>query len=540
MLPGRKYTPQDLIEMAWRRKWFIVVPMLFGIYGGLIVSSRIKDMYRSEMLIQVVPQRVPDSYVRSTVTMRAEDRLNALSQQVMSRTELERTINEMNLYQADLQRFPIEDVVERMRSNIALEVVRSQRDGRDADAFYVRFTYPDREIATRVTERLGALFIDLNARDRGDLADATNDFLQAQLVEARQRLEQTEKRLEQFRERNAGKLPSQLSFNMQAIQSTQLEVQALVESLARDRDRKLMLERLYNDAQAENVAPQPAPAAAAPASTDPSAGLPAGASVQQQLTAARQLLARLELRLTQQHPDVVRAKRQIRELEERESQEAAAAPKGTTKPVVTGLTTEQLARRDRLQEMRAQIESLERQITFRETQEQRLRSTVSDYQRRIEQVPGVESEMVALTRDYETQQNAYKDLLTKSEQSKVAAELEKKQIGEQFRVLDPAKPPVRPTGIARVQVNAIGAVAGLVVGLLIAAALELGNTTFRSASDVVDSLQLPVVALVSYVENDDDLRRRRFYRALQSAAIAVTMIAGGIGFWTLQLWKHIR
>jgi capsular polysaccharide biosynthesis protein len=169
-----------------------------------------------------------------------------------------------------------------------------------------------------------------------------------------------------------------------------------------------------------------------------------------------------------------------------------------------------------------------------------LRGTVSEYQRRIEQVPGVESEMVALTRDYETQQNAYKDLLTKSEQSKVAAELEKKQIGEQFRVLDPAKPPVRPTGIARVQVNAIGAVAGLLLGVLIAAALELGNTTFRSASDIVDSLQLPVVALVSYVENDDDLRRRRFYRVLQSAAIAVVVIAGGVGIWALQLWKHIR
>src|SRR5262245_19453760 len=138
-----------------------------------------------------------------------------------------------------------------MRTRTVVQPVLSMNNsGRhDAEAFYIRFTYHDAETAARVTERLGSLFIDQNARDRGVLADTTDDFLQTQLDEARKALELQEQRLEQFRERHAGRLPSQLQFNMQAIQNTQMQLQSLVESLARDRDRKLMLERLHNDSE---------------------------------------------------------------------------------------------------------------------------------------------------------------------------------------------------------------------------------------------------------------------------------------------------
>src|SRR5262245_26487687 len=246
MLPGRNYTPFDFAAMAWRRSWLIVGGLLLGAYAALVASSQLQDTFQSEMLIQVIPQRVPDSYVQSTVTMRTEERLNALSQQVLSRTALEALINEMNLYSERRLRLPMQDVVDLMRKDVRVDPVGGSN--READAFYVRFMYTDREIAPKVTERLGGLFIDLNAKDRGQLAQATNDFLESQLAETRQQLEAQERKLEEFRQRNAGRLPTQLESNMQAIQSTQLSIQAQVESIARDRDRKLMLERLYRDA----------------------------------------------------------------------------------------------------------------------------------------------------------------------------------------------------------------------------------------------------------------------------------------------------
>jgi polysaccharide chain length determinant protein (PEP-CTERM system associated) len=539
MLPGRQLTPTLIASVAWRHHWLIAGALVAGVYGGLVVSSQLKDMYQSEMLIQVVPQGIPDAYVRSTVTMRTEDRINALSQQVMSRTALERLIEEMNLYPEERALQPMQDVVERMRGVVKVAVVTSQQSG-ETDAFYVRYTYADPEIATRVTERLGGLFIDLNARDRGNLAESTSDFLKTQLADARRKLEEQELRLEQFRQRNAGRLPSQLSFNMQAIQSTQLAVQAHVESLARDRDRKLMLERLNNDYQVESatVVPPSVPLAGQQQTSEPPT--PAGLTAQQRLVLAREALQNLRLRLTPEHPDIARANRLIEELDKRVADEAAQAALGTDIPASPlALTPEQRARQERTQQMRAEIDSLARQITFKEAEEQRLRATLADYASRIEAVPGVESEWIALTRDYETQQASYKDLLTKSEQSQVAVELERRQIGEQFRVLDPARPPVRPVGVRRLQVNAIASFAGLALGLALAALLELRDTTFRSGDEVLDVLQLPLLASVPYVMIDQDRQRVKRQRRLNSAALVVMAAAGGYGIWALRLWNYV-
>jgi uncharacterized protein involved in exopolysaccharide biosynthesis len=230
----------------------------------------------------------------------------------------------------------------------------------------------------------------------------------------------------------------------------------------------------------------------------------------------------------------------IEELEKRIADEAAQAALGIETPApAVALTPEQRARQERAQQMRAEIDSLARQIAFKEAEEQRLRATLADYSTRIEAVPGIESEWIALTRDYETQQAAYKDLLTKSEQSQVAVELERRQIGEQFRILDPARPPVRPVGVRRLQVNAIASFAGLALGLALAALLELRDTTFRSGDDVLDVLQLPLLASVPYVMIDQDRRRAQRRRRLSSAAVVLMAAAGGYGIWALSLWRYV-
>jgi polysaccharide chain length determinant protein (PEP-CTERM system associated) len=536
MLPGRQYDVKDYAAIAWRRKWLIIIPAVLFLYGALIVCSRLPEIYQSEMLIQVVPQRIPDAYVRSTVTMRIEDRINSLAEQIVSRTELERLINQMDLYPAERSRLPMQDVVELMRNQVVVEPVRS-RNRQDVDSFYIRFSYHDPNVVARVTERLGTLFIDVNSRDRENHAKATSNFLQSQLEDSRGRLEALEMKLKKFREENSGRLPTQLTFNMQAMQTAQLQAQAVVESLARDRDRKLMLERLYADSQQEVVL-QPAPGGAP---TQDGNGVMAGmvGTTAQQLAAARENLRRLELRLKAEHPDVIRAKRVIGDLEEKLAGETTADRKEGGLPAVTGETAEQANRRARLQQMRADIESLDRQIRFKETEERRIRETLADFQSRIEQVPGVESEWIALTRDYDTQQAAYRELLAKSDDAKLASELEQRQIGEQFRILDPARAPIRPTGVNRLQVNAVGTGIGFALGLLLAAIVEFRDRSFRHSKDVIDVLKLPVIALVPRILHPEDLRRRVRNRRLALATVVIGLVAGGYGFWVMQLWKHI-
>ena len=529
MLPGRQYTPFYILSLAWRRRWLIVTPLVVCTMAGLIISASLPDVYQSDMLIQVVPQRIPDSFVRPTVTIKTEDRIEAVTQQVKSRTQLEQIINELGLYPIERQRLPMEDVVEIMRASITTDLVRPNRN-EPAEAFHVRFTYGDPGVATKVTQRLGALYIDRNARERGHLAEATDAFLEGKLTDARVQLEAQERRLEEFRERNAGKLPSQTEFNMQSIQSASAQAQSLVESIARDRDRKLMLERLYNDAQAEPVviAP-PAPGATAEAAA-------ASATPQQQLEMARQTLARLRLRLKPEHPDVVRLTRTIAELETKAA-EAAAAP--AEAPPVVALSAAETARRDRLQSMRAEIESLDRQIAFKEAEERRLRASIAEHQQRIEAVPGVESEWVALTRDYETLNLAYRSLLTKSQDAKVARDMEKDQIGEQFRVLDPARVPVRPIGPNRIQVNGVAIALGLALGLGLVGLLEIRDSSYRTETDVFQALALPVLALVPLVLNDRDRARARRRRWIATGAATIFLSASGYVFWAMKLWKHV-
>ena len=526
MLPGRDYSIGDYGGMAWRHRWAILACTIVGLYVGLLISSQLEDVYQSEMLVQVVPQRVPDEYVRSSVRMRTEERLMSLSQQVMSRTQLEHLIDELGLYPRERASQPMQDVVQHMRENI--EVAPAETG---ADAFYVRFSYSDRETATLVTERLGSLFINTNARDRGDLAQATNDFLQTQLEESRTKLEEQERRLEDFRQRNAGRLPTQLDFNMQAIHRAQMELQSRVEAVARDRDRKLILERLYQEAQGDALIVQDRPNDVDPYA--PLTGTPA-----EQLVRARANLDRLRLRLTPEHPDILRAERTIRDLEER----VAAEPQTVTARAATGplvLTPAQAARRERINDLKNEIDSIEREIRAKEAETSQLRGTIAQYQRRIEQVPELETEWIALTRDYDTQQAAYKSLLTKSEDAQVATDLERRQIGEQFRVIDPARPPVRPTGIARVRVNAIGALAGLVLGLLIAGIREWRDTTFKSPSEIADVLNLPLLALIPYLATDADRRRFEWQRTRTVAATTGVLAIGGYVFWRMELWKHI-
>jgi polysaccharide chain length determinant protein (PEP-CTERM system associated) len=531
MLPGKKYNVDDIVRTLRRRLWLLLLPPAIGLFVALVVSAGLPNLYQSETLIAIVPQRVPDSFVRSTVTLRTEERLDALATQVKSRTLIERMISDLDLYRDERERLPMEDVVELMRKGIDVQPEAPRRGPRGPEplhAIRVRFTYSDPKVAAVVTQRLGSLFVDQNARDRGVLAEATNKFLETQLAEARQRLEETERRLEAFRERHGNELPTQMQSNLQVMQNTQMQIQALTEALARDRDRKLMLERLYNEAQAEPAVTPIQPPQAAPADAATSAGTP-----EQQLATLRATLSRLLLKLRPEHPDVVRVKRLIAELET----QVQEAPAGEPAPPV--LTYEEQQRRERLRSMRAEIESLDRQTQFKDSEVLRLRGLVAEYQRRVEAVPGVESEWLLLTRDYETQQNAYKDLLGKSEQSKVAVDLERRQIGEQFKVLDPAGVPVRPISPNRIRINGIGLAIGLFLGLGIAAILEFRDSSFRTERDVVEALALPVLALVPYVTTTTERTRRA--RLQLSVATAAGLVAIGAGYvaWTMRLWNFV-
>ena len=527
MLPGKKLTARDFLAIARRRWPLVAAPAAIGLFGGLIVSASTPNRFQSQMLIAVVPQGVPDSYVRSTVTMRIEDRIGTLAEEMRSRAQLEPLITELDLYPEERKRLPMQDVVDLMHADI--EIAPVVRRGQPVTSLTMTFEYPDAILAARVTERLGALLVNQNARERSRLAASASNFLAAQVKEAQERLEAHERKLKEFRERYSGRLPSQLEFNHQALQAARLEVQRITDALARDRNQKLVLEQLYRAAETQPIVTTPVASAQSPA--DGSSATPTG-TAKQKLQTARATLQAYEQKYKDDHPDVVRQRRLVARLEKEVASETPDSP-------AAAVTLEEVQRRERLEQMKSEIAGLDRQIAFKQLEEQKLTAVVADYQGRIEAVPGLESEWVKLTRDYEILQQSHKDLLAKAEASKVSLELELDQVGEQFRIVEPARVPVRPIAPLRIQINGIGAGIGLVVGLGLLALLELRDSSFRHERDVLDVLALPVLAVVPYVENSHDRARRFRQRLLVTAGLVMAVAAAGYVTWTMELWRHI-
>ena len=539
MLPGQQLTFDSVLKLLRRKRWWLIVPTFAGVLGGLLYSRSQPSLYRSDAVIQVVPQRVPESYVSSTVTERVEDRLRALSQQVLSRTQLEKLVVDFNLFPAERQRMPLEDVIIKMAGRVRIEPLttgQSSRRDTQSEAFRVSFDYENPIVAQKVVEQLARYFVDTNLKDRNTQAEQTSTFLEAQLTDARGRLEAQEQKLKVFRERHSGRLPTQMQTNMQAIQNTQMALQGVVGSLETDRSRKLMLERLYADASAEVAAGAAAPVAA-PA---PGAALPANAPPQQKLEVARTQLAQMETRLSPKHPDIGRMKRVIEDLEKQvaaaEAQRPVSPDSGQAGPPAT---SEEARRRDQLREMRAEIEGLTRQIEFKESEERRMRALITEYQGRLEAVPGIESEWISLTRDYDTLQETYRQLLAKSENSKMAASLETRQIGERFNILDSPRVPLKPHSPNRLQINLAGSAAGLGLGLLLIGLAYFRDNTMKSEADVLGAIDLPVLVLLPFVSTAEDLARAARRKRLVTAAVVVVTVATAAMAWYLRLWKYV-
>jgi polysaccharide chain length determinant protein (PEP-CTERM system associated) len=521
----RSYTPDEIARVIAKRRWIVLVPFALGIAATPLLSRFAPPLYRSETLIMIVPQRVPDNYVKATVTESVDERLPAINDQILSRSRLERIIQELDLYK-DLRASQVmEDVVARMRSDVTPTLIGDgKRD--PINSFRITYVSDNPETARKVTERLASLYIEQNISDRENQAEATSQFLDSQLQDAKRRLVEQEKKLEEYRKRHSGQLPTQLQGNLQAIQNANLQLQSLNESNNRAQERRLLIERQIADTLA---VPLPAPPVAVGAEG------PVPTTTAQQLELARARLAGYLQRYTPDHPEVVSLERYVAELVAKVEQET---PLGAT-PTVTekAISPAEAAQKKRILDLQAELTVIDHQLTGNRAEEQRLRSVIADYQPRVDVLPTRESELVELTRDYDTLQAAYASLLMKREDSIIAANLERRQIGEQFRILDPASLPQRPYNQKqRLAVMSAGAGAGLILGLLVVALFELKDSSFRREEEVHARLSLPVLALVPLMVSDRERRASRRRTRLLDIAGTVALVAAVavLAFWQLR------
>lgn len=498
MLPGKQYKPEDIVQILRRRFWLVVVPFALISAGTAVAVRRLPDYYRSDTLILVVPQKVPEAYVKSTVTTRIEDRLDGLKQQILSRTRLERIIEEFGLYAEERRTGLMEDIVQKMRKDIVIDP-RVER----SDAFSVTYVGRDPRTVMKVTEKLASMFIDESLHDRGVLADSTNQFLEGQLEDVRSRLVESEQKVQEYKKTHTGQLPTQLASNLQSFSNTTLEIQALIQSIHDDQTRRLMLEKQLADLENPIEIPQAVePAGASPIGPDGTAVF----GTAQMLNLHRASLANLQAqKKLPDHPDVKTVTKLIAEYEKKLQDEALEQPVSRAASQV--VSPAEQARRRKIDTIQEQLEQLNAQMAYKLSEEKRLRGEATKFQIRIDAAPTRESEMAGITRDYTQLSAQYSGLLAKKEDSRIAANLERRQIGEQFKLLDAARVPERPFKPDRRRYNLMGMAAGLSLGLALVALLEYRDSTYKTDDELMSVLSLPVLAVVPRMQSDQERRK---------------------------------
>jgi polysaccharide chain length determinant protein (PEP-CTERM system associated) len=509
----------------------ILLPFAVGVALAPYLARHAPPRYRSEALIVVIPQQVPDEYVKPTVNQTLDERLPAITDQILSRSRLERIIQELDLYKTERDRNVMEDVVATMRQDIS-----TSADGKNVDSFRISYASDNPQVAQKVTERLASLYIDQNTEDRKAQADHTSEFLAAQLANAKRRLIEQERKLEEYRKQHAGEMPSQMSGNLQAIQNANMQLQAVNESTNRAQEHRLLIERQIADAQpatdAASATPgqEPSPSNAAAGSDAPAPMSAAG-----QLEAARARRAFLLQRFTADYPEIVRLNQTIADLTTRVEAQALAVPVDST-PAPASITPAEAAQRKKIQDLRTELAAVDYELEVNRVEAARLKASIEGYQAKVDAVPTRESELVELTRDYGTLQTAYNSLLMKSEDSAIAANLERGKISEQFKLVDEASRPERPFNDRQRRImTASGAAVGLGLGLLIVLGLELLDSSFKRGEEVSQTLSLPVLAAIPVMRSDSERRSITRRRRIMDAAGAACLVAAAV---VLVLWRR--
>lgn len=508
-------TVDDYWHILLRRRWWLI-GALFGCWilawGG---SRFLPSVYRSETLILVEQQKVPEQYVVANVSIDLPEQLQSMTQQILSRTRLERIIEKYHLYTRQRARSGPDGLVDQMRKDIQIQLVEAPGKRGELTAFRIIFSAPTPTLAQQIATQLTSLFIDENIQEQSQRAENTTDFLSSELNAARDSLAVQEAKVKQFKSQNLGELPSQMDANVHILSGLQERYHNLGESLNRAQEQRLYLESLL--AQYRSV-------------RTGEAGAETPASLERELTKMRADLEDMQTRYTEKHPDVIRLKGLIAKTEKlKRDLQAQMATSDDGQKTPTSASDLQ-AMQPKLQvEGQLKANAQETQNTRREMQE--LQTQIAAYQSRLNTTPIREQQLTDLTRDYEQSKANYDSLLKKQMQSQLATNLEKRQQGKGFRIIDPPSFAHKPYSPDRVKFSLLGLIAGFLLGFGLVFLTEFLDDHIREEADITQMTNARILAGIPRLATPADKRRQHRLRFLEwcgAAIIFVVMVGANI------------
>jgi uncharacterized protein involved in exopolysaccharide biosynthesis len=496
--------------------------------------------------MRITPQQVPSNLVPASITTQMAERLQQMQTEILSRGSLSEIIQKpsLDLYKKERQKLPMEDVVQEMRNKYIRIVPLADSGGagkRYASAFSVSFMYTDRYKAQAVVRELVTKFTEQNVTVQRNQASLTTNFLKDEVKGAREKLEKIEEEIVKFKRANMGKLPEQAQANAQSLQTYNLQLMSTAQTLNRLLNEKTLLEQdmvsLRNrENSLANGLTETVPGASTEAVTTQNPRL---VSMNQVIANERSKLALIKESKGSGHPDVADLELAIQQLErERDDAEKREAAMTVVKPGSSSgprvVTNSVVAReldltRQQMEAARNRILNKDNEIKASEKDRAELQKVVSTYQQKLEDAPLNEQQYNALLREFNLAKQDYEDMSKRHDASETAQSLEEHKAGENLEVLDPATLPEQPSEPNRLAWAGIGTAAGLCLGIMLAAAQEVRNTSLKNLKDVRAYTNMPVLSSIPLLENALLVRRKRrlVWLAWSSAVIIGCILMTG-------------
>jgi polysaccharide biosynthesis transport protein len=495
---------RDYLEIARRRKWWIILTTIAVFVTAWVVAGRLPNLYSAQTVILVDPQKVPDSYVPSTISSSIADRLAAIKQQVLSPTRLKRLIDTMHLYPQLRNRRSEQEIIEVMQKALSVEVVGSG-SGR-LSAFTIKFSGRNPVEVAQVANQLATMFIEENLKVREQQSSGTTEFLDAELEQAKKQLEQKEGDLRAIKTHYIMDLPESKQYHLEQLATLRNQLKDIQEGISRAQQEKIFI-------QSQNFTPV--------IDLDVVRGTRGNSGYQAQIEKLEARLAELQSRYGANHPDVRKVQKELAQLkskaaaeEEKQPAEAAAQPISLN--------------RGRNPVLEAKLGQLNKEIEEQTRLQPHLQEQIDFHVSKLEREPIFEQQISGLMRDYDNIRALYSRLLDKKLSADMASALESRQKVERWVILDPAVSPEKPFAPNRLLIRLAGLLGGLIGGIVLAFMAEMTDESVRSEREAARIMGRPVLVGIPLILSSQQ-RRRGTLRAI--AAVSGTAIcAAGLGF----------
>lgn len=508
---------QQVMGIVRRRRWHFLLPFFCGWLVVWGMSWFLPSVYRSTTLIIVEQPAVPEKLVASNIDLDIQQQLDSITQQILSRTRLIHIIESLNLYPEERKHKTADDLVESMRKDIDIELVRG--DDRKLASFNISYFSRNPRMAQLATAELANLFISENSEQRQERSENTTSFLGGQLDQARAKLAEQEARVREFKDKHIGELPTQTQSNLQILGGFQGQLTSQEDSLNRAKQQNTYLESLLNQYRTMERGTKSGDGGAV--------GL---AAIDKELDRLKAQLADLSSHYTDKHPDVRKTREQIARTEKMRERVIAdmnkpAGSSASDSPAAVPFDPKSAP----LLELESQLQANRAEIANRQAEIKDLQGKIYEYQGRLNRAPVMEQQFTDITRDYEQSKTNYDSLLAKKNQSEMATDLEKTQQGEHFRMLDPPNLPAKPAKPNRLMMCGLGLVVGLVLGGLAAAGTEFAGGKVYTEREIKKIVPFEVIAEIPSLETAEEqsASRRNNRLAAVAAVVIMTCILAG-------------